>query len=94
MNSASALSLTARSAAAFLTATVTRREDLRSGDARLRMPRFEEQNLRRNLELVAALRQLAGSESCTPAQPDAAIHSIRSWDLFALAGVKRGQRKI
>ena len=52
----------------FLTGTVTGREALRDGDARQRMPRFQEENLRRNLELVAELRQLAEAERCTPAQ--------------------------
>jgi aryl-alcohol dehydrogenase-like predicted oxidoreductase len=52
----------------FLTGTIACREELRTGDVRLRMPRFEEDNLRRNLELVAALRQLANAEGCTPAQ--------------------------
>jgi aryl-alcohol dehydrogenase-like predicted oxidoreductase len=52
----------------FLTGTVTGREDLREGDARLRMPRFQEDNLRHNLELVAGLRRLAEAEGCTPAQ--------------------------
>jgi len=52
----------------FLTGTVTGREDLREGDVRLRMPRFQEDNLPRNLELVAGLRRLAEVERCTPAQ--------------------------
>jgi aryl-alcohol dehydrogenase-like predicted oxidoreductase len=52
----------------FLTGTVTGREALRDGDARQRMPRFQEENLRRNLELVAELRKLAETERCTPAQ--------------------------
>jgi len=52
----------------FLTGTVTGRGDLREGDVRLRMPRFQEHNLPRNLELVARLRRLAAAERCTPAQ--------------------------
>jgi aryl-alcohol dehydrogenase-like predicted oxidoreductase len=52
----------------FLTGIISRREDLRPGDVRLNMPRFQEENLRRNLELVAELRQLAEAEACTPAQ--------------------------
>src|SRR5690242_19143283 len=37
----------------FLTGAVTAHQDLRDGDARRRMPRFQEQNIGRNLELVA-----------------------------------------
>jgi len=52
----------------FLTGTVTGREAMRDGDARLRMPRFQEDNLRHNLELVAGRRRLAEAEGCTPGQ--------------------------
>jgi aryl-alcohol dehydrogenase-like predicted oxidoreductase len=52
----------------FLTGTITDRDALRDGDARQRMPRFQEENLGRNLELVAELRKLAETERCTPAQ--------------------------
>jgi aryl-alcohol dehydrogenase-like predicted oxidoreductase len=52
----------------FLTGAVTRPEELRAGDARLRMPRFQPENLPHNLELVAQLRELAKMEACTPAQ--------------------------
>lgn len=52
----------------FLTGTVTAPDDLAANDARRRMPRFEEENLRHNLALVAELRRLATAEGCTPAQ--------------------------
>ncbi len=52
----------------FLTGTVTAQDDLGSNDARRHMPRFEGENLRHNLELVAALRRLAAAQGCTPAQ--------------------------
>jgi aryl-alcohol dehydrogenase-like predicted oxidoreductase len=39
----------------FLTGTVTGRADLEAGDARRRMPRLQEENLRYNLQLVAEL---------------------------------------
>jgi aryl-alcohol dehydrogenase-like predicted oxidoreductase len=52
----------------FLTGTVSAPDDLGINDARRRMPRFEGENLRRNLDLVAALRRLAAAMGCTPAQ--------------------------
>ncbi|MGH7047092.1 MAG: aldo/keto reductase [Stellaceae bacterium] len=52
----------------FLTGAVTAPDDLGTGDARRRMPRFEAVNLRHNLDLVASLRRLAAAERCTPAQ--------------------------
>ncbi|HVH82352.1 MAG TPA: aldo/keto reductase [Stellaceae bacterium] len=52
----------------FLTGSVTSLGKLRDGDARRRMPRFQEENLRRNLQLVEELKAHAAAENCTSAQ--------------------------
>ena len=52
----------------FLTGGVTSVEGLREGDARRRMPRFQPENLARNLALVEELKAHAAAERCTPAQ--------------------------
>jgi len=52
----------------FLTGTVTALDALRDGDARRRMPRFQRENLARNLTLVEELKAHAVGENCTPAQ--------------------------
>jgi aryl-alcohol dehydrogenase-like predicted oxidoreductase len=52
----------------FLTGGVTSLDRLRDGDARRRMPRFQPENLARNLELVEELKAHAAAERCTPAQ--------------------------
>ncbi len=52
----------------FLTGTVTRLDALREGDARRNMPRFQGDNLGRNLGLVEELKAHAAAERCTPAQ--------------------------
>ncbi|MBV8777419.1 MAG: aldo/keto reductase, partial [Alphaproteobacteria bacterium] len=52
----------------FLTGTVTTLDGLRDGDARRRMPRFQDANLKRNLQLVEELKAHAASQNCTPAQ--------------------------
>ncbi len=52
----------------FLTGTVTTLDALREGDARRRMPRFQGDNLQRNLTLVEELKAHAASQNCTPAQ--------------------------
>jgi aryl-alcohol dehydrogenase-like predicted oxidoreductase len=70
----------------FLTGTVTGREELRAGDARLRMPRFQEDNLRRNLGLLDELRRLAKTESCTPAQLALAWILSRDASIVPIAG--------
>jgi aryl-alcohol dehydrogenase-like predicted oxidoreductase len=52
----------------FLTGGVTGLDGLRDGDARRRMPRFQAENLARNLALVEELKAHAAAERCTPAQ--------------------------
>ena len=70
----------------FLTGAVTRPEELRPGDARLRMPRFQPENLPRNLELVAELLGLAVVEGCTPAQLALAWVLSRGPSIVPIAG--------
>jgi aryl-alcohol dehydrogenase-like predicted oxidoreductase len=52
----------------FLTGGVSSLDGLRDGDARRRMPRFQGDNLTRNLALVEELKAHAAAERCTPAQ--------------------------
>jgi len=52
----------------FLAGNVADSAALRAGDARRNMPRFQGDNLRRNLGLVEELKKLATVEKCTPAQ--------------------------
>jgi aryl-alcohol dehydrogenase-like predicted oxidoreductase len=52
----------------FLTATVTDVETLSPNDRRRAMPRFQGDNMKRNLALLATLKELAAKEHCTPAQ--------------------------
>jgi aryl-alcohol dehydrogenase-like predicted oxidoreductase len=51
-----------------LTGNVASIAALRAGDARRNMPRFQGDNLRRNLGLVEELNRHAVAEKCTPAQ--------------------------
>jgi aryl-alcohol dehydrogenase-like predicted oxidoreductase len=52
----------------FLTGAVTGPEALGEGDARRNMPRFQGDNLKRNLALVEELRAHAAAEGCAAAQ--------------------------
>ena len=52
----------------FLTGNIADVAALRAGDARRNMPRFQGDNLRRNLALVEELKAHAAAENCTPAQ--------------------------
>jgi aryl-alcohol dehydrogenase-like predicted oxidoreductase len=50
------------------------------------MPRFQEHNLPRNLELVGELRRLAEAERCTPAQLALAWVLSRGRSIVPIAG--------
>src|SRR5713101_2319187 len=52
----------------FLTGKIVDIAALRTGDARRNMPRFQGDNVRRNLALVEELKAHAAAENCTPAQ--------------------------
>jgi aryl-alcohol dehydrogenase-like predicted oxidoreductase len=63
--------------------------DLASGDHRYRFPRFERENLRRNVELVDALGELAREKGCTLAQLAIAWVLAQGGDVIAIFGTKR-----
>jgi aryl-alcohol dehydrogenase-like predicted oxidoreductase len=52
----------------FLTGTIAAADDLPQNDVRRAMPRFQASNAQHNQQLVVALKQLAESENCSPAQ--------------------------
>ena len=52
----------------FLTGSIGGLGDLGESDRRRQHPRFQEENLNRNLMLLKAFRELAAKEKCTPAQ--------------------------
>lgn len=52
----------------FLTGSVVDERSLAPDDIRRKMPRFQGENLRRNLTLLDALTELSQGEGCTPAQ--------------------------
>jgi aryl-alcohol dehydrogenase-like predicted oxidoreductase len=73
----------------FLTATVTDVEKLGANDRRRAMPRFQGDNLKRNLALLATLKELAAKERCSPAQLALAwVLSQRDF-IVALPGTKQ-----
>ena len=73
----------------FLTATVTDVEKLGANDRRRAMPRFQGDNMRRNLALLATLKELAAKEHCTPAQLALAWVLSKRPFVVALAGTKQ-----
>jgi aryl-alcohol dehydrogenase-like predicted oxidoreductase len=62
------------------------------GDPRARFPRFQGDNLRRNLDLLGALEQIAADRGVTTAQLAIAWVLSRGRDIVPLIGTKRRER--
>jgi aryl-alcohol dehydrogenase-like predicted oxidoreductase len=73
----------------FLTGTIAAPGDLAEDDFRRTNPRFQEENLRRNLELANRIREMAAEKGCTAAQLALAWVLSRGEDIIPIPGTKR-----
>jgi aryl-alcohol dehydrogenase-like predicted oxidoreductase len=73
----------------FLTGRFRTAEDFGELDFRRYQPRFQDENLRRNVELVQRFEQLAGEQDCTPAQLALAWVLHQGDDVVPIPGTKR-----
>src|SRR3981189_2811665 len=74
----------------FLTGTIQKLEDLDASDwRRTNSPRFQEQALKANLKLAAAVKELAAENGVTPAQLALAWVLAQGNDLVPIPGTKR-----
>lgn len=73
----------------FLTGKIQNLEDLAPNDWRRRNPRFEQQNLQRNLDLAKQVQNLAKEKKCTPAQLALAWLLAQGGDIVPIPGTKR-----
>src|SRR6476619_5568401 len=73
----------------FLTAKITSLDDLADNDWRRSMPRFEQENFGRNLELVERIKALAARKGCSPAQLALALVLAQGDDIVPIPGTKR-----
>ena len=73
----------------FLTGQIKRVEDLAPDDYRRHNPRFQGDNMRRNLDLVAAVEAMAREKGCTPAQLALAWVLAQGGDIAPIPGTKR-----
>jgi aryl-alcohol dehydrogenase-like predicted oxidoreductase len=64
-------------------------DDMEEDDRRRDHPRFEPENLARNVALVASLRELAKAEGCTPAQLALAWVLAQGDDVLPIPGTRR-----
>jgi aryl-alcohol dehydrogenase-like predicted oxidoreductase len=73
----------------FLTGKIKAVPDLAEGDFRKRSPRFQEENLKKNLKLVETLEKFAGDMRCTPSQLALAWCLAQGRDIVPIPGTKR-----
>jgi aryl-alcohol dehydrogenase-like predicted oxidoreductase len=73
----------------FFTGRFRSQEDLKEGDYRKNHPRFQDENLARNLELLRKLEELAARKKCTPAQLALAWLLAQGDDVVPIPGTKK-----
>jgi aryl-alcohol dehydrogenase-like predicted oxidoreductase len=73
----------------FLSGRIKKAQDLEQGDWRLNTPRFQGENLRRNLEIVSRVEAMAKKKKCTPAQLALAWLLAQGKDIVPIPGTKR-----
>ena len=73
----------------FLSGRIRSADDLDERDFRRRGPRFQEDNLQRNLELVREVEEVAAEKGTTPSQVALAWVLARGEDIVPIPGTKR-----
>ncbi len=73
----------------FLTGAFASPDDFAADDYRRHSPRFQGDNFRHNLQLVAQVRQLAAARGCTPGQLALAWVLAQGEDIVPIPGTKR-----
>ncbi|MGN8771408.1 aldo/keto reductase [Paenibacillus barengoltzii] len=73
----------------FLTGTIQRYEDLDYSDVRRNFPRFQGQNLQKNLQFVARIQEMAAEKGCTAPQLALKWILMQGNDIVPIPGTKR-----
>jgi aryl-alcohol dehydrogenase-like predicted oxidoreductase len=73
----------------FLTGEIKKAEDLPETDRRRMFPRFQGENLEKNLALVRRIEEIAKEKQCTPAQLALAWVLAQGKDIVPIPGTKR-----
>jgi aryl-alcohol dehydrogenase-like predicted oxidoreductase len=73
----------------FLSGRFTSPDELDADDFRRRQPRWQPENIERNQQLVAKVREIAEGKGCTPGQLALAWVLARGKDIVPIPGTKR-----
>ena len=73
----------------FLTGQIKAPDDFALDDFRRHSPRFQGENFRKNLDLVARMEEVAHAKSCTPSQLALAWVLAQGEDIIPIPGTKR-----
>ena len=76
----------------FLTGQIKKIEDLAQDDFRRQNPRFQGENFKKNLELVARVEEIAKEHKCTPAQLALAWVLAQGDDIVPIPGTRHPER--
>ena len=76
----------------FLSAKFKAQSDFPENDYRRNTPRFQDENLRRNIELANRVEEIAREARCTPAQLALAWLLAQGEDILPIPGTKRRER--
>lgn len=76
----------------FLSGAIRSKSDLETGDYRNNSPRFQDENLDRNLQLLEKFEAFAREKKCTPAQLALAWVLAQGQDIIPIPGTKRRDR--
>ena len=76
----------------FLTGQIKKVEDLAEDDFRRQNPRFQGENFKKNLELVAKVEEIAREHKCTPAQLALAWVLAQGDDIVPIPGTRHPER--
>ncbi len=73
----------------FLTGAIQKPDDLAANDWRRNNPRFQQENLQRNLEIVRRIEKMAQRKKCKPSQLALAWVMAQGEDIVPIPGTKR-----
>jgi aryl-alcohol dehydrogenase-like predicted oxidoreductase len=76
----------------FLTGKIQNLDDLAADDWRRTNPRFQGENLEKNLVLAERIREIAGAKGCTPAQLALAWLLAQGKDIVPIPGTRSIKR--